>query len=87
MANALWRKAAGAGGLRGDGEAALGPDAAVGGRETSISTERQQSPVFYMHANARWVESSGRDLVPAIQMEDAVPGPHGILLLFRHSPI
>lgn len=55
--------------------------------ETSISTERQQSPVFYMHANARWVESSGRDLlVPAIQMEDAVPGPHGILLLFRHSP-
>lgn len=39
-----------------------------------------------MHANARWVESSGGDLVPAVQMEDAVPGPPGILLLFSYSP-
>lgn len=60
------------------------PAAAVGG-ETSISTERQQSPSFHTPAPARWVESSGRDLVPAAQMEEAVPGPRGILLLFSYS--
>lgn len=54
--------------------------------ERFISTERQQSPSFSIHANARWVESSGRDLVPALPTEDAAPGPQGILLLFSSSP-